>query len=69
MKYFLSLAIIINTIFFGIISYYTVQSNKLAEKNFQVISKNLDSINVRLKSINLSLDDKLYGIISNLSKK
>ena len=69
MKSFLIFAIIINTIIFGSISYYNYLSYKYTDKNVQEISRSIDTMNVRLKSIKLSLDDKLYGIISNLPKK
>jgi uncharacterized protein YoxC len=69
MKFFISLAVIINTIVFCSMGYYTYQTYKITEKNLQGISKSIDTMNVRLKSINGSLDDKLYGIISNLPRR
>lgn len=69
MKIFLAFAIVINTLIFGSLSYYNYLSYKYTEKNFQEINRNMDTMNVRLKGIKVSLDDKLYGIIANLPKK
>ncbi len=69
MKIFLTFAIVINTLIFGSLSYYNYLSYKYTEKNFQEINRNIDTMNVRLKGIKVSLDDKLYGIIANLPKK
>jgi len=68
-KIFLAFAIVINTLIFGSLSYYNYLSYKYTEKNFQEINRNMDTMNVRLKGIKVSLDDKLYGIIANLPKK
>jgi hypothetical protein len=68
-KIFLTFAIVINTLIFGSLSYYNYLSYKYTEKNFQEINRNIDTMNVRLKGIKVSLDDKLYGIIANLPKK
>jgi hypothetical protein len=70
MKGFLVVIVIVNTVFFGATAFFSMQSYKLLEKNNSVTVKvSLDTMNVRLKSINASLDDKLYGIMSKLPKK
>jgi hypothetical protein len=68
MKGFLVFVIIVNTVFFGATAFFSMQSYKLQSKN-DTVKASLDTMNVRLKSINASLDDKLYGIMSNLPKK
>lgn len=69
MKSFIAIIIILNTVFFGAMAYFSIQTYNLTEKNTTGMKASIDSMNVRLKSINASLDDKLYGIMSNFPKK
>ncbi|MEI7483881.1 MAG: hypothetical protein WCK13_04150 [Ignavibacteriota bacterium] len=70
MKGFLVIIVIINTVFFGATAFFSMQSYKLMEKgNTVTVKASLDTMNVRLKSINASLDDKLYGIMSSMPKR
>jgi hypothetical protein len=68
MKIFMALIAIINTVIFSLIACYTFQTYKVTERNIQSLKSSVDTMNVRLKSINSSLDDKLYGIINGLPK-
>ncbi|MFZ4592282.1 MAG: hypothetical protein ACOYN6_14875 [Ignavibacteria bacterium] len=68
MKGFLVIVVIINTVFFGATAFFSMQSYKLMEKG-NTVKASLDTMNVRLKSINASLDDKLYGIMSSMPKR
>ena len=69
MKGFLVFVIIVNTVFFGATAFFSMQSYKLMEKNNVTVKASLDTMNFRIKSINASLDDKLYGIMSNLPRR
>jgi len=69
MKFFITLIIIVNTVIFGVIAFYSYRTFKITEQNIQSIRSSIDTTNVRLKNINSALDDKLYGIISNLPKR
>jgi hypothetical protein len=69
MKFFITLIVIINTVIFGTIAFYSYRTFKITEQNIEGIKSSLDTANVRLKNINSALDDKLYGIISSMPKK
>lgn len=69
MKFFITLVIIVNTVIFGIIAFYSYRTFKVTEQNIQFIRSSIDTTNVRLKNINASLDDKLYGIISSMPRR
>lgn len=69
MKFFLALAIVVNTIILGSIGYYNFQTYKITEKNIGGINRSIDTMNAHLKSINASLNDKLFGIMANLPKR
>ena len=58
MKPFIAIVIIINTIFFGAMAYYSKLTYELTEVQTIVIKAGMDSTNIRLKSINTALDDK-----------
>jgi hypothetical protein len=66
MKAFLVFAIVINTIIFGCIGFFTIQTNKITEQNLEGIKESVDLMNKNLKSISTSLDDKLFAIYSRL---
>jgi len=68
MKNFIAVIIILNTLFFGAMAYFSMQTYRLTDKNTTGMKASIDSTNVRLKSINASLDDKLYGIMSTMPK-
>ena len=67
MKPFIAIVIIINTIFFGAMAYYSKLTYELTEVQTIKMKAAMDSTNVRLKNINTALDDKLYGIMYNIS--
>jgi hypothetical protein len=69
MKFFITLIVIINTVIFGTIAFYSYKTFKVTEQNIQEIKSSIDTANVRLKNINGALDDKLYGIISSMPKR
>jgi len=69
MKPFIAVILIVNTVIFGIFAINSYKTFKMTEQNIQGIKSSIDSTNVRLKNINASLEDKLYGIISSLPKR
>ncbi|MCX6163384.1 MAG: hypothetical protein NTU73_00730 [Ignavibacteriae bacterium] len=69
MKPFIIVILIINTVIFSIFAINSYKTFKMTEQNIQGIRSSIDTTNVRLKNINAALDDKLFGIISNLPKR
>jgi hypothetical protein len=69
MKPFIAIILIVNTVIFGIFTFNSIRTFKLTEQHIEDMRVSLDTANVRLQKINASLDDKLYGIISNLPKR
>lgn len=69
MKPFIVIILIINTVIFGIFTINSIKTFKLTEQHIEDMRVGIDTANVRLQKINSSLDDKLYGIISNLPKR
>ena len=69
MKFLITIIIIINTVIFGTIAFYSYRTYKVTEQHMQDLKSSIDTTNIRLKNINAALDDKLYGIISNLPRR
>jgi len=67
MKAFIAIAVIFNTIFFGAMAYYSMLTYEMTEVQTRLVKAGMDSTNIRLKNINTALDDKLYGIMYNIS--
>ena len=69
MKPFIAIILIINTVIFGIFALNSYKTFKLTEQHIEDMRISIDTANTRLQKINASLDDKLYGIISNLPRR
>ncbi len=69
MKAFVAIIIVINTIFMGAMAYFSMQTYDMTIYNAKVSKAGIDSLSSRMRSINASLDDKLYGIMSNISSQ
>lgn len=67
MKAFVAVIIVINTIFMGAMAYFSMQTYDMAIYNAKLTKTGIDSLSTRMRSINASLDDKLYGIMSSVS--
>ncbi|MFA7359906.1 MAG: hypothetical protein WC139_02600 [Candidatus Kapaibacterium sp.] len=67
MKPFIAIVIIINTIFFGAMAYYSKLTYELTEIQTIVVKAGMDTTNIRLRQINTALDDKLFGIMHNIA--
>ena len=67
MKAFIAIAVIFNTVFFGAMAYYSMLTYEMTEVQTRLVKAGMDSTNIRLKNINTALDDKLYGIMYNIS--
>lgn len=69
MKAFIAIAVLFNTVFFGAMAYYSMLTYELTEVQTRIIKAGMDTTNIRLKNINTALDDKLYGIMYNMSNQ
>lgn len=69
MKIVLIILLVVNTVIFALFASYSYKTLKTTQENIEDLRISVDTTNVRLKGIKAALDDKLFGIISNLPKK